>query len=43
MVRAAAGGMCVSGVAPSAALDRVVSAMSGLLFWLAARVEDDGG
>jgi len=43
MVRAASGGTGVFGVAPAAALDRVRSAMGGLLFWLAARVEDDGG
>jgi hypothetical protein len=35
--------MGVFGVAPRLASARVVSAMSGLLFWLAARVEDDGG
>ena len=33
----------IFGVAPTSALARVRSAMGGLLFWLAAQVEDDGG
>src|SRR6056297_1754425 len=32
-----------SGIASCIAVARVRSAMGGLLFWLAARVEDDGG
>jgi hypothetical protein len=43
IVREGSAGIGIFGVAPMSALARVRSAMGGLLFWWAARVEDDGG